>query len=192
MDTSSKATLAIQALLTAAQARDLFEYRDGQLISKVRRATYKPGDVCGTPGALGYLRTRVNGTRYKVHRLVWLIVKGEWPSAHIDHINGDAGDNRIENLRDVTHTDNQRNQRIHDNNTSGIAGVTRERGLWRARIRFNGQRVCLGLHKTLEAAADARSRAMALYGFHDNHGLSVTLRRDSNKGGKAANCQGVA
>src|SRR5690606_29052356 len=57
----------------------------------------------------GYLRFSVDGKHYLAHRLAWLYVHGKWPSDQIDHINGDRSDNRIDNLRDVTHAENRRN-----------------------------------------------------------------------------------
>ncbi len=43
-----------------------------------------------------------------VHRLVWLAFYG--PSYELDHINRDKSDNRIENLRAVTHSENLKNR----------------------------------------------------------------------------------
>lgn len=65
------------------------------------------------PNSNGYLRIRVNGVLYKAHRLAWLHFHGEWPTQNIDHLNGDRTDNRISNLRDVSHRENQNNLRSH-------------------------------------------------------------------------------
>jgi HNH endonuclease len=64
------------------------------------------------PNSGGYLRIRIDAVSYKAHRLAWLYHHGKWPEGEIDHINGNRADNRIENLRDVTHTENQRNQKM--------------------------------------------------------------------------------
>lgn len=44
--------------------------------------------------------------------MAWLLGTGAWPKHYIDHINGDPADNRLTNLRDVTHQVNMRNQKM--------------------------------------------------------------------------------
>ena len=104
------------------------------------------------------------------HRLAWFMHYGEWPKDEIDHINGDATDNRIENLRDVSTKENGRNKSIHVNNTTGVTGVSKRNGKFRATIKVDGKSKELGLYDTLEAAAAARKEAEIKYGFHENHG----------------------
>jgi hypothetical protein len=69
------------------------------------------GEVAGclTVEKSGYrrVRIRIDGRLYKAHRLAWFYETGRWPKHEIDHINGDAADNRFENLRDVPHRQNQ-------------------------------------------------------------------------------------
>jgi hypothetical protein len=72
-----------------------------------------------------YIDIRINRKNYKAHRLAWLLEYGEWPSQDIDHINGDRRDNRIENLRLCTNTQNQANARLRKNNKIGLKGVHR-------------------------------------------------------------------
>lgn len=88
---------------------------------------------------------------YKAHRLAWLYVHGCWPT-EIDHINGNRSDNRIANLREVTHTQNMQNRPKLPTNTSGFKGVNRNGSRWIARIMVNKKRVHLGRFDTLEEA----------------------------------------
>jgi len=44
------------------------------------------------------------------HRIAWLLYYGDWPTKTIDHINGVRDDNRIENLQEVSHKENQQNK----------------------------------------------------------------------------------
>lgn len=47
---------------------------------------------------------------FKVHRLMWAVFVGEIPEGYeIDHINGNRLDNRLSNLRCVTHQENCNN-----------------------------------------------------------------------------------
>ena len=68
------------------------------------------GSVAGNSNVNGYVYIKVMGKRYMAHRLAWLYHYGEWPVNEIDHINNIKDDNRICNLRDVTHSENQQNR----------------------------------------------------------------------------------
>lgn len=113
--------------------------------------------------------------RYSAHRVAWLLHFGALPSQDIDHINGDPGDNRIVNLRDVSAVENLRNQKKNSRNTSGVCGVTWDKrtGKWQAQIVIRQQNVFLGRFDDLVSAADARQRANVAYGFSPRHGRSV-------------------
>jgi hypothetical protein len=65
----------------------------------------------GYLGKDGYIRIKINNKGYTAHRLVYIYHYGDIPNdLQIDHINGIRDDNRIENLRLVTHQENQWNQ----------------------------------------------------------------------------------
>lgn len=59
-------------------------------------------------------------------RIAWAIYYGEWPERekHIDHIDGNPENNRIENLRLVTQKENNKNRKLHRNNKTGLHGVS--------------------------------------------------------------------
>ena len=84
--------------------------------SKVKR-----GDFAGSLDVSnGYYSVNTSNFKYKAHRLVWYLVKGEISDdLEIDHINGDRSDNRIENLRLVPRDINARNKSKNKNNTTG-------------------------------------------------------------------------
>ena len=65
-----------------------------------------------------------------IHTIVWTLCHGEIPRLTIDHINGNRQDNRIENLRDVSQSENQLNWLLpwRPNKNTGVAGVDRKRG----------------------------------------------------------------
>jgi hypothetical protein len=75
-------------------------------------------------GASKAIRVSVNGQRYLVHRIIWVLEKGYCPiDLEIDHIDGNPFNNRIENLRLATSKQNQRNRSKNINNKTGVHGV---------------------------------------------------------------------
>lgn len=120
----------------------------------------------------GHFAGHLLGQKLLAHRVIWALVHGVDPKGDIDHINGRPDDNRIENLRVVTHSGNMRNQRMYRNNKSGVTGVywlARE-NKYRAFIKVNNRTRYLGCFDTLGQAAKARKAAEKKYGFHENHG----------------------
>lgn len=120
----------------------------------------------------GYKAITVFNKRYLVHRLIWAIHYGVWPSGQIDHINGDRSDNRIENLRDVSQSQNQKNAKRRSDNKSGVPGVSwhARYAKWQAAISNDGKRKCLGYFKNLDEAVQIRRAAELSLGYHENHG----------------------
>lgn len=131
------------------------------------------GKEIGVNSGKGYLTFKFFGSRYKVHRVVWMMLKGPIPDGmEIDHINHVRDDNRIENLRLVSRIENMKNKSIYKSNSSGFCGVCcRSDGVYTAYINFNGENIFLGNFKEMDNAISARLAAEKLYGFHDNHGL---------------------
>ena len=123
-------------------------------------------------GQIARLEGRVLNKSYYTHRIAWLMYYGEWPKNQIDHINQDPTDNRIENLRDVTHAENHKNKTLQTNNTTGYVGVYfyKSRNKYTAEARVNGVRKHLGYYDTVEEAAAVRAVASINYNFHPNHG----------------------
>jgi len=120
----------------------------------------------------GYRRIELLGKRYLSHRLAWAIHHGNWPADQIDHINGVRSDNRIDNLREASQTENSRNVRLTESNMSGVIGIywNKINFRWRADIGVNNSTIHLGTFKDFDDAVAARKKAEAKYGFHPNHG----------------------
>lgn len=139
----------------------------------------KIGSIAGCSDNEGYWLVKVNHALYKAHRLVWTIVKGEDPPCQIDHINGDTGDNRIENLRLAfkNETDNGQNRKVGKNNTSGYIGVRwhKRNKKWMAVITVNKKRRYLGYFNAPEEAYNAYLTAKA-----ELHTFNPTVRNRLN------------
>lgn len=121
----------------------------------------------------GYIKIGVNKAQMYAHRLAWLYVHGVFPSV-IDHINHNRSDNRICNLRSVSHRENKMNSPIQANSSSGITGVCWDKtnSKWVAQIRVEGINTKLGRFVCITAAAIARKAAEVRHGFHANHGTT--------------------
>lgn len=87
-------------------------------------STAKIGDVVGSNDE-GYWLVHAIGTHYKSHKIVWALLNNfeNQDGLHIDHIDGNPSNNKIENLRLVEPTLNARNKPMMKSNTSGIHGV---------------------------------------------------------------------
>ena len=84
--------------------------------------------VKGSVNNIGYVKTRlwIGGQHPTIglHQMVWVVVHGRLPS-QIDHINGNPLDNRLENLREVSSSENMLNivHRWKPNARTGLPGV---------------------------------------------------------------------
>lgn len=154
--------------LTPARVRALFDYdsRTGVLTWRVGAGRVKAGaQVCAQrPG--GYLCARVDGKIRLAHRLAWAHHFGEWPKHSIDHIDGCTSNNRIENLRDVSHSVNMHNQRraAHHNRSSKLIGAHwhKRDQRWRSNITVGGVARHLGFFDSEQQAHDAYIAAKRL------------------------------
>lgn len=88
----------------------------------------------------GYRHIMIDGVPYLAHRLIWSYFNGYLsPEFEIDHRDGNPRNNRIENLRLATASQNQHNEKLPKNNKSGVKGISfhKQTGLWRAEVMLN-------------------------------------------------------
>ena len=163
--------------LTAQRCAALLSYDPaaGTFTWLTAAGTATKGKPAGCMDRTGYIRIGIDGQRHAAHRLAYLLMNGQHPSQHIDHINGNRADNRWANLREATRTDNNRNKANRSDNTSGHPGVTwmPRNKKWRARINAGSQRISLGLFASRQQAIAARKKAEAQHGYQPNHGRAA-------------------
>ena len=131
------------------------------------------GKIAGCLATNNYFQISIHKRFYQAHRLAWFFSYGEWPPAHIDHINGIKHDNRLANLRKATHSENCMNTGLRKSNTSGVKGVfwRKDDQRWGACIGINGKNLHLGIFDTIEEAETCVKAARSLHhGAFAHHG----------------------
>lgn len=156
-------------MLKAERAKELLDYNPKTGAFRWRidlcNGKIKEGSLAGSTSK-GYRQIRVEGKIYRAHRLAWLITYGRWPGKELDHVNGIKDDNRIENLREVTHQENLQNLNLVDGKgSSRYIGVSWHKGnrKWRSSIAINGRTKCIGYFDDESKARDAYISAKKQY-----------------------------
>jgi hypothetical protein len=105
--------MKIRNEISIAEVRERFNYdpETGRLTRRTapHKHPQRVGEAVGSIGKSGYLRVRVDLAFFMVHRLIWAHQYGCWPK-EIDHIDRDKTNNRLENLRECTHSENLSNR----------------------------------------------------------------------------------
>ena len=143
--------------ITQAEVAEILSYcpDTGVFTWKVSRrgGKAKAGQEAGHINPRGYRVINLVGAKFKAHRLAFLLMTGDWPTQHVDHINGVKDDNKWCNLREVSNGINAQNlKKAHQDSTTGLLGVTQYRGRFKAQIMVNGQIRRLGTFSTPEVA----------------------------------------
>jgi hypothetical protein len=154
-----------------------YDQATGKVFCKSKCSIRLPvGDEVGHPhtkGHVTYLRATVDGVRYYVHTLVWLMLGKKIPDGMmIDHEDGNGLNNRLSNLRLVTRSGNAKNMRRRLQNTSGTSGIAwcKQTKTWKCRVRSEGREVWIGRFSSIDEAKSAVFKARLDHGFHQNHG----------------------
>ena len=135
----------------------------------IRLKTTGPRKYVGHPAGWldrhGYVYINLIGGRFSAHQLAWFYVTGTWPVNVIDHIDGNPGNNRFDNLRDVSILGNAQNMRhsMAGKQSTKLLGAYRNHNKWMARIKVNKQDKYLGTFDTPELAHQAYLEAKRIY-----------------------------
>ena len=164
---------------TSERLKEKYNYdsETGKLTRRIKTRECPVGSDPTWIDPQGYHKLDVDRKIIAAHRVVWIYMVGSIPeSMEIDHINGVRSDNRIENLRLVTKSQNRFNTGVRSNNKSGYKGVCKQKGnRYVANIMIRGKTIRLGSYATAqEASAAYIEKAKELQGefFPDQHRTS--------------------
>lgn len=151
--------------LTREDIQEKYYYKDGKLFYK------KNGNEAGYTPKLPhkqYVRVYIRGYYIMAHRLIWILHNGSIPAGmQIDHINGIKYDNRLDNLRLATNSQNRRNIK-QTRAKSGFRGVgykyrSNRKRHWYTRMQVDGKTRLFGYFLTKKEAIQARLDAEKKY-----------------------------
>lgn len=153
--------LPVKPEISPDKIKSMFFYvaSSGELFWAITRGSVKAGTLITGD----YIK--INAKSYVTSRVIWCIHYGEWPPEDriVEHKNRIHGDNRIENLRLATYTQNAQNKSGYAGYPKGVYKRDRTTSPWAARIYVNGVPKELGSYSTIEEAADAYREAAIKY-----------------------------
>lgn len=145
-----------------------YNHETGVLTWKVSGAGRfkRAGMEVGSRTKKGYLAVCLNGVMYQAHRIAYAIYTGEdIDGVQIDHINGNKSDNRIENLRKCSNSQNQMNRSSKKKDESKEKNVhwCNSKSRWVVKIRVAGKSIYIGSYSDVDDAACAARNARDKY-----------------------------
>ena len=165
------------------ELRKTFRIRDGNLERIDLRRTDGKWTVVENKSndGHGYCQVMLNGRMILYHVIIWILSTGEDipQGMEIDHINGNKLDNRIENLRVVSHRINTQNKKVHrDGNLVG-SGFDKRDKRYRPKIQINSKDIYLGCFNTEQEAHKAYKIACKhIRNYVDNESFRELIKKE--------------
>lgn len=157
--------------ITHDEIRRLLDYEPetGRFFWRVnRRPSIKAGDEAGHRSVRPHHDrwvVKVGGQRYLRARLAWFWMMGNWPLLHVDHADGDSMNDRWNNLREATHSQNLANAAKPKSGKTPLKGAYLKNGKFVSQIGYGGEHIHLGTFETAEEAHAAyMNAAQKFYG----------------------------
>lgn len=119
-----------------------------------------------------YWRIVICGKTLLAHRIIWFLHRNRFPEADLDHIDNNKLNNKIENLREATRSQNNMNTPPTKRNTSGVKNVSfhKRQKKWQVRVQVNRKMINFGYCEDLElaelVAVEAREKYHGNYARH--------------------------
>jgi hypothetical protein len=152
--------------------KHLFDYCDGELYWKVQQGSQKPGSLVGCSNGIRKV-CNINKKQHYLHRVIYCWHHGEF-DGHIDHIDGNPLNNRIENLRLATSVQNNHNRRLDKSSSSKVKNVywSKANNKWGVLISgVFGKRKFFGYYADIDlaelVAIEARSKYHNQFARHN-------------------------
>lgn len=108
-----------------------------------KRRGIKQGMIAGKRDINGYVVITFDGKTYRAANLAWRLYYGEWPDKKLDHKNRINNDNRINNLRPATRSQNNANTKRKHRSMKGVYRYKKTK--WIAKLTANGVYYHLGI-----------------------------------------------
>lgn len=156
----------------------LFEEETGVLLWNVNKPRTRIGATAGYVTAQGYRYVQVNGDVYPVHHIIYSMKHvAEINESHIDHIDGNKLNNRLDNLRLVSAKINNRNKPMTSRNKSGHMGISMHSitKKWRVQLNTDYGKKHIGYFDDINTAIKKRDDAYLENGYTKNHGRYVII-----------------
>lgn len=142
-------------MITQEYLKSIFEYDGHDLRWSVTRGLARAGSIAGTINSRGYRHIRIDNKFYQSHRLIWIFIYGKLPDGMVvDHINRDRTDNRVDNLRLLSNSANNRNSIRSDHED---VGVWKTGNRFKATYNLDGKRHYIGTFASKEEAIKKRA-----------------------------------
>ena len=148
---------------TRATALLRYEPETGDLYWRQQRGRVSEGQRAGSicrKGGLFFRQVHIDGRKYGVGPVAWLLMTKKKPKGIIDFRNNNPMDTRWENLVLTDYSGRALYASPRETSKTGISGVTKSNGKWRARAVIKGVEYSLGLFGTKKEARKARQRAV--------------------------------
>ena len=142
----------------------LYDPLTGVITHKTARGSAKKGAIAGSKHYRGYLDVGLKRTKYRAHRVAWLLSYGSIDvTLTIDHIDGVRDNNRLNNLRLVTKQHNEWNRtKVLGKWPMGVYW-NKGRNKFHARIKVNQKQIHLGYFDCPDEAHQAYLHAKKIH-----------------------------
>ena len=157
---------------------ELFNYdcETGELEWAISRQGTRKGATAGTICGEGYKTLTIDGTIYRLNRIIFKMFHGHDPKGVVDHDDGNKLNNRIDNLFDITNRANSSKEKtIKSGLPAGVDCVAS--GKFRSRILIDGSRLFLGHYRSPDKASIAYQVALGLHHLDVTNDIIVSTIR---------------